>query len=283
MKQLPKISIITPSFNQGRFLEQTILSVLNQNYPNLEYIILDGASSDESVDIIRKYEDRISFWESKPDKGQADAIYRGFEIASGDIIAWINSDDFYLDGVLNVVGNYFTRYPTIEWLAGNAIIIDEWGHELLKWYITNISFDHLYYGEALYVQPSIFISRKAFFNSGGFDKTLVFCMDYDLFLNLSVRSNPIQIPDFLSAYRYHADAKTCKLSGINKRESNLIRNIKYKQYRKNRLYQIYRVLKKYFVIIIHRSKTVGILPYLRWLLNHKLLLLNNKSKNNSKK
>ncbi|MEI6294028.1 MAG: glycosyltransferase family 2 protein, partial [Methanomicrobiales archaeon] len=206
MELLPKISIVTPSFNQGTFLEQTILSVLNQKYPNLEYIIMDGGSTDNSVDIIRKYEDKIAFWESKPDSGQADAIYRGFDLASGDIIGWINSDDYYLDGALHIVANNFKKYPKIDWLAGNGIIVDEQGFELLKCYETNISFDRLYYHDSLYLQPSIFISRNAFFECGGFEKTLEFCFDYDLYLNLSSRSNPLQISDFLSAARYHTNA-----------------------------------------------------------------------------
>lgn len=267
MKQLPKISIVTPSFNQGEFLEQTILSVLNQNYPNLEYIILDGGSTDNSVDIIRKYEDQITFWESKPDNGQADAIYRGFTRASGDIIAWINSDDYYLAGALIAVGNYFTKYPSIEWLAGNATIVDSQGHELLKCYTTNISFDHLYYCDVLFTQPSIFISRKAFFECGGFDKTLAFCMDYDLFLNLSLRSKPLQVPDFLSAFRYHTNAKTSTIFNVNIKELDFIRNVKHKQYKKNYFYRTYRSFKSYFGIVFHRLKTGGILPYLRWLLS----------------
>lgn len=272
----PRISIITPSFNQGKFLEETIQSVLNQNYPNLEYIILDGGSTDNSVDIIKKYEDRITFWESKPDNGQADAIFRGFEKATGDIIAWINSDDYYLDGALKAVGNYFIKHPSIEWLAGNGIIVDTHSHELLKCYTTKISFDHLYYRETLFVQPSIFISRKAFFECGGFDKTLEFCMDYDLFLNLSLRSNPMQIPDFLSAFRYHANAKSSTILDVNEKESSYIRNVKFKQYKKNWLYRTYRCFKRYSGVVIHRLRTSGVSPYVRWLFSENSSLYNYK-------
>ena len=275
---LPKISIVTPSLNQGKFLEQTILSVLNQNYPNLEYIIIDGGSTDNSVDIIKKYEDRITFWESKPDNGQADAIYRGFERARGDIIAWINSDDYYLEGALKTVGNYFTKYPSIDWLAGNGIMVDKDNHELLKCYTTNFSFDHLYYCETLYLQPSIFVSRKAFFERGRFDTTLIFCMDYDLFLNLSLRSNPLQISDFLSANRRHIDAKSNTILDVNLKELDYIRNIKYKKYRKNWFYQTYRSFKKYLVTGFHRTKTAGILPYFYWLSHENSILFNYRKK-----
>jgi len=265
MKKLPKISIVTPSYNQGKFLEQTIKSVLNQDYPNLEYIIMDGGSTDNSVDIIKKYEDQITFWESKPDNGQADAIYRGFELASGDIISWINSDDFYLDGALNAVGGYFSEYPSIEWLAGNAIIVDEVSHELLKCYTTSITFDRLYYKEALFVQPSVFYSRKAFFESGGFERDLKFCMDYDLFLNLSLRSNPLLVSEFLSAFRYHPKTKTSTIHDVAIKESNYIKNTKYGQYKKSGVYQRYRWFKRYIGTGYHRLKTGGILPYLHWI------------------
>lgn len=108
---LPRITIITPSFNQGKFLEQTILSVLNQNYPNLEYIIIDGGSTDESVEIIKKYEDKLSYWVSEPDNGQAHAINKGLAHATGDVFDWLNSDDYLEPGALNEIGNYFSEHP----------------------------------------------------------------------------------------------------------------------------------------------------------------------------
>lgn len=146
MPSLPKISIVTPSYNQAQFLEETILSVLKQDYPNLEYIIMDGGSTDGSVDIIRKYEDKLAYWVSKPDKGQADAIYRGFEKSTGEILGWINSDDYYLPGAFNAVGRFFQLKPTTKFLVGNVLIVDSKGKFIYHKYNFPASFKKLLYG-----------------------------------------------------------------------------------------------------------------------------------------
>ena len=116
-RPLPKISIVTPSFNQARYLEETIRSVLEQNYPNLEYLVIDGGSTDGSVDIIRKYEARLTYWTSEKDAGQYDAVNKGFARSSGDVMAWINSDDKYLPWTFQVVGDLFRQFADIEWLT----------------------------------------------------------------------------------------------------------------------------------------------------------------------
>ena len=121
----PRISIVTPSFNQGRFLERTILSVLNQNYPNLEYIVMDGGSTDESVEIIKKYENYLAYWISEKDNGQSDAIKKGFQKSTGEILAWLNSDDIYLSGALRGVAGFFRDGKGTEVVYGNRYIIDE--------------------------------------------------------------------------------------------------------------------------------------------------------------
>src|SRR5438094_8832498 len=114
-----KISIVTHSFNQGQFIEETIRSVLDQNYPNLEYLVIDGGSTDQTIDIIRKYETQLSYWESEKDRGQVHAINKGLARATGDIFAYLDSDDLYVPGTFEVVGEYFEKRPETEWVCGD--------------------------------------------------------------------------------------------------------------------------------------------------------------------
>lgn len=123
----PKISVVTPTFNQAKYIEHTIQSILDQNYPNLEYIIIDGGSSDETVEIIRKYENKLDYWISEKDNGLYDAIFKGFNKASGDILTWLNSDDIYLPNSLFTVAEIFSNFPAVEWLQGANSHIDEKG------------------------------------------------------------------------------------------------------------------------------------------------------------
>lgn len=123
----PKISIVTTNFNGGQFLEETILSVIGQNYPNLEYILIDGGSSDNSLEIIERYKQHFTFWVSEQDEGQYHAIQRGFELSTGEIMAWINSDDKYLPGAFHTVANIFGKYPDVKWLMGLAREYTEYG------------------------------------------------------------------------------------------------------------------------------------------------------------
>ena len=129
---LPKLSIITPSLNQGKFLEETIPSVLNQNYPNLEYVIIDGGSTDNSVAIIKRYEKHLTYWISEQDNGQADAINKGFEKTTGDIINWINSDDLLAADSLNSLTKEIRKNPNADFYFGDYLIIDKNGRELFS-------------------------------------------------------------------------------------------------------------------------------------------------------
>jgi glycosyltransferase involved in cell wall biosynthesis len=130
MSLFPKISMVTPSYNQGEFLERTICSILDQNYPNLEYVIIDGGSTDQSIKIIKKYQKYLSYWESKPDRGQSHAINKGFEKTTGEVMAWLNSDDILRAGSLKLVGNIFAQFAEIEWLTSLPSVINDQDYQV---------------------------------------------------------------------------------------------------------------------------------------------------------
>lgn len=211
MTSLPKISITTPSYNQGQFLEETIRSVLSQNYPNLEYIIIDGGSTDNSVDIIKKYEKHLTYWVSEKDNGQSDAINKGFAKGTGDVFAWLNSDDLYLPDTLYKVGEYFRMHPDCNFLTGDGEIFDTVTNKR-EYYIKakNYSFsDLLWFHQGKYLpQPSVFFSKETFRRSGGLDTGLYYTMDLDLWLKIRRESPLHYFPVCLSRLRRHADAKT---------------------------------------------------------------------------
>ncbi|MBK8351099.1 MAG: glycosyltransferase [Saprospirales bacterium] len=173
---MQKISIITPSFNQGQFLEQTIDSVLSQNYPNLDYIIIDGASTDNSVEIIKKYEKHLHFWTSEKDNGQSDAINKGLKYASGDIINWLNSDDYYEQDSLKKVAHYFEDETTLV-VAGksniwknNKICKQSTGTDIYNSVEKTIGFARI-------DQPETFFSKKAIDKMGFLNANLHYVMD----------------------------------------------------------------------------------------------------------
>lgn len=210
-KQWPKITIVTPSYNQGEFLEETILSIVNQNYQNLEYIIIDGGSTDNSVDIIKKYEKHINYWVSEKDFGQSHAINKGFSRATGDILNWINSDDLLCENALSTIANaYLKRENDRVIIIGNGYDIDEEGKIVSK---RNVEKDE---NSALSlkikgkpIQQSIFFSRSVLFESGGINPLLKFPMDIELYYKFGYL-NPeiITVPEYLGSFRKHASSKT---------------------------------------------------------------------------
>lgn len=202
-----KLSIITPSFNQGRFLEETILSVLNQGYEPLEYIIIDGGSTDDSVEVIRRYEDRLAYWVSEKDRGQPHAINKGLAKATGDICAFLNSDDVYLPGTFNAVMNYFEHHPESEWICGDTIMFGT-GHETM---IVNakvpLSAAHCLSWAYTAPQPGHFwrtpIIREGFQERWNYD------FDHDMYVRLLLKGHKCEhlaLP--MAAYRLHDVSKT---------------------------------------------------------------------------
>jgi glycosyltransferase involved in cell wall biosynthesis len=224
----PKISIVTPSYNQGQFLERTILSVLNQDYPNLEYIIVDGGSSDGSADIIRTYESHLTAWVSEKDDGQSHAIQKGFSWATGHILAWLNSDDVYLPGTLRAVGRAFRAHPELTVLYGNRYLIDEddaiIGDRRLTRYVRPLSPAGLLYGGFGIYQPASFWTREAYVSVGGVDPGFVHCMDNDLFVRLALAGGQFRfLREYLAGFRVYATSKTSTLGEVAARERALIR------------------------------------------------------------
>lgn len=203
----PLVSVIVPSYNQGSFIEETIRSILLQNYPNLELIIMDGGSSDQSLEIIKKYENFISHWQSESDGGQSDAIRNGFSIAHGSIIAWLNSDDYYQPGaVLTAV--YQMKLSHASMVYGDYNLVNSEGAPIQEFKAPEYSLKRLVHNDII-PQPSSFFYMEAYSRVGGLDDTLHYVMDYDLWLKMAFDHAPIvHIPFTLSNFRRHAGSKT---------------------------------------------------------------------------
>ena len=208
-KSFPKISVVTPSYNQVKFLEKTILSVLNQNYPNLEFIIIDGDSTDGSVDLIKKYEKYLSYWVSEKDRGQSDALNKGFEKATGEIIGWQNSDDIYLPEAFLKVANFFNKNPKTDVVYGNRFDINGDGDIIGESIFTKFSkIVYQYDGISLGTQ-STFWRRDLLSKAGYLDIGLHFSMDYEFFLRAATKGAKFKfLPFYLGAMRRHGAAKT---------------------------------------------------------------------------
>lgn len=219
----PKISIVTPSFNQGRFIEKTITSVLGQNYPNLEYIIIDGGSTDESVEIIKKYEKRLAYWASEQDRGQSHAINKGFERATGDIFGWLNSDDWYHPGALKAVAEAFAVNPNAGAVVGaGEMYFEEYGNSTL-YEPYPLTFKTIF--QAIHqhlMQPSCFFTHQAWCDCGPLDETLNLAMDFDLWLRIAKKYHFTTIPQNLSVSLVHKSAKTTALAAQSYADSILV-------------------------------------------------------------
>ena len=205
---LPKISIVTPSFNQGQYIEQTILSVLNQNYPNLEYFIIDGCSTDNTVEIIKKYADRISYWVSEKDSGQAEAIAKGFSRATGDVLAWINSDDIYLPGAIAEFSAAFEAHPNWDALTAYHVRMDEGSRILTLHRIPAENPVAAQWGWHHVNQQTCFFKRVVYEKVGGMNLNQHCVLDTDLWLRMFEAGTTWgHIPKYLAGFRSHAAAK----------------------------------------------------------------------------
>ena len=203
----PKLSIVTPSFNQAQYLEQTILSVLQQNYENLEYIIIDGGSSDESVEVIKKYADHIHYWVSEKDRGQVHALNKGIEQATGEFFAFINSDDVFLPGAFNAVIDYLEDHPDCEWLCGDTIMFgDGFPTEVINARVPRSAAQALSWSYKA-PQPGMFWKKKLI--EAGFDEKWPYDFDHDMYVRLLLAGHRCEhLPVTLAAYRLHTVSKT---------------------------------------------------------------------------
>ena len=213
MEMHPKISIITPSLNQGDFIEQTILSVLSQDYPDLEYLVMDGGSSDNTLSILKKYTGKVT-WISEADKGQTHAINKGLRRATGSIVGYLNADDLLLPGTLKKVVEAFINHPQTWWITGKCRIVDEENNEIRRpiTVYKNIllslhSFSLLLMANYI-SQPATFWRREALESTGYLDEDLHYVMDYEYWLRLYSRYPPVFIPEYLAVFKIHRNSKT---------------------------------------------------------------------------
>jgi glycosyltransferase involved in cell wall biosynthesis len=209
----PKITIITPSYNQGHYIEQTILSVLNQNYPNLEYIIMDGGSKDDTVRIIQKYADKLTYWLSEPDKGQSDAITKGLQIATGDLINWLNSDDYYEPNSLFKIAELAQKHPEALMIGGRSRIFFDSGETSHFSNGTDIYSNNLAktIGWARIDQPETFFRKSAIDKMGAVDTDLRYVMDRDWWIKFLIYfglDKCVKTDAVLVNFRLHQTSKT---------------------------------------------------------------------------
>lgn len=214
----PKISIVVPSYNKVRFIEQTLKSIFTQNYENLEVIIQDGGSTDGSVEIIKKYAKKYSIiWESKKDNGQLDAINKGLKKATGAILTYINADDYYKSGAFAAVSKAFLENPNALWFVGQGIVINEKGKEIAqavscyKNFLLLLNFRFNLLVTNYLMQPSVFFSKEAYKKYGPFIGTPDFIMEYDFWLKLSHISMPVVLNGDISKFRIEPGTKTKRM------------------------------------------------------------------------
>ncbi|MBB6610339.1 glycosyltransferase [Pontibacter sp. Tf4] len=248
--QLPKISIVIPSYNQGQYIEQTIKSIVDQQYPALELIVIDGGSQDSTIEVLQKYDDFITYWVSEPDNGQAHAINKGLAIATGEVFNWINSDDYLEPGALHSIGNYFRENNNINAVIGRIRYFDENG----ELFITN-RFNSYTLPEAItcleMAQPAMFLKKMCFNKVGTLNENLHFAFDFEwwvryLLIHHNDRST-LEVDNIFANFRHHEKSKSVS-QGYSSQFSIDHKNIFSAIARKYALVKEYRTLDKVFKV-----------------------------------
>jgi len=254
----PMISIITPSFNQGAYIEQTIQSVLNQNCGRVEHIVVDGGSTDDTVDILKRYPHLI--WVSEKDHGQADALTKGLALAKGDIIGWVNSDDYYQDNIFAAVVSHFQRTDA-QWVVGNLANVFDDSLEVVFRQSPTITFDALVREPDIVRQQSTFFRREALTSVGAWNADRYMVMDYDLWIRLAKVSPPVMVNENWAYFRNHAAQK----SGLGNilRQSEEIASILRREKVALRLIASHRFKKRWYWMKVSAKEllvNLGIVP-----------------------
>jgi glycosyltransferase involved in cell wall biosynthesis len=222
MPDLPLVSIITPSYNQGQFLEATLCSVLEQDYPRLEYIVIDGGSTDDSPQIIEHYASRLAYWESQADRGQAHAINKGLQHARGDILGWLNSDDLLLPGAVSRAVQVFTEYPQVDVVYGRLERIDASGRLLPTPLLPKdrVDFDlSQVLGECVVNQPGSFWRKRVMEQVGVLDEELHYSLDYEYWIRLALAgARFMHLPDTVARFRLSSGSKTVGQTAVMAQE-----------------------------------------------------------------
>lgn len=205
----PLVTIVTPSFNQGAFLEDAMRSVLAQNYARIEYAVVDGGSSDGSVETIRRYADRLAWWSSGPDRGQAAALNSAFRRAGGEILGWLAADDSLLPGTVSRVVDELERAPDALLVYGDAMFVDERGHDLFRLHARDADIDAMLRAcENFVVQPGSFFRRRAYELAGPFDEDAYYFFDFQFVVRLAAHGRLVRVPELLAKYRVHEASKS---------------------------------------------------------------------------
>jgi glycosyltransferase involved in cell wall biosynthesis len=249
----PKISIVTPSYNQAEFIERTIESVLAQNYPELEYIVIDGGSTDGSTDIIKKYASQLSFWISEPDKGQSDAINKGFKKATGDLFCWINADDVLFPDSLKKVAEAYGKRPDVDIVTGNVAYIDELDYVTRYIKVPRTRWSFYRFGVGYFSAPSVFFKRSLYEQVEGLDINLHYSMDIDIWHKFRLAGAKVyHVKEYLGGFRVYASSKT---GSFRQRERKAFENPETKVVRTRYIpkvskttVRIFRILYKFWQV-----------------------------------